>query len=86
MKKGYIIVAFMLCGLVVMAWGSLKTYSFSTLNGDVGLLIENVEALSSGESGAKCPNGCRSIGWGLDKILECDCNYDHLSCCNSWGC
>jgi hypothetical protein len=46
----------------------------------------NVEALSGSESGAKCPNGCSEIGWGWDKILECDCDYDHYSCCNRWGC
>lgn len=50
------------------------------------LTTANVEALSSGESGAKCPNGCSDIGWGWNKILECDCNYDHLSCCDKWGC
>ena len=50
------------------------------------MLEENVEALTSGESGAACPDGCKNIGWGFNKILECDCNYDHLSCCDSWGC
>lgn len=51
------------------------------------MLEENVEALTAGEpSGAKCPNGCSDIGWGINKILECDCNYDHLSNCNRWGC
>jgi hypothetical protein len=51
-----------------------------------GLQIANVEALSSSESGAKCPNGCSDIGWGWNKILECDCDYDHFSCCDKWGC
>ena len=50
------------------------------------LMLANVEALANGESGAKCPNGCSEIGWGTNKILECDCNYDHFSCCNRWGC
>lgn len=69
--------------------GSWKIYSDYGRNQDgTDLLIENVEALSGGTeaSGAKCPNGCKNIGWGLNKILECDCNYDHLSCCDSWGC
>ncbi|MQN12162.1 hypothetical protein F7D95_04860 [Prevotella copri] len=58
---------------------------FATPSNDV--MMQNVEALSDSEgSGAKCPKGCRSIGWGTDKILECDCNYDHFSCCNLWGC
>lgn len=50
------------------------------------LAIANVEALASGESGADCPNGCSAIGWGTTKILECDCNYDHFSSCDRWGC
>ena len=49
--------------------------------------IANIEALTEDEnSGAKCPNGCSDIGWGWDKILECDCEYDHFSTCNKWGC
>ncbi len=48
--------------------------------------LANIEALAQTESGAKCPNGCKDIGWGTSKILECDCNYDHFSCCNNWGC
>lgn len=50
------------------------------------LTMANIEALASGESGSKCPNGCSSIGWGTSKILECDCNYDHFSSCDRWGC
>jgi hypothetical protein len=49
------------------------------------LALENVEALASGEGGGAC-DGCSDIGWGTSKILECDCNYDHFSCCNRWGC
>lgn len=58
-------------------------------------ILLNLEALTdgegsgnteSGQSGAKCPNGCSSIGWGMDKILECNCDYDHFSCCDRWGC
>ena len=49
-------------------------------------MMENVEALSGTETGdAKCPSGCKNIGWGTNKILECDCNYDHFSSCESWG-
>lgn len=50
------------------------------------LLEQNVEALSKTETGPKCSNGCKDIGWGWNKILECDCNYDHFSSCNNWGC
>lgn len=54
---------------------------------ETDLNVENIEALSDSEvSGSKCPNGCKDIGWGFRKILECDCNYDHFSICNSWGC
>lgn len=66
-------------------WVSFSSQIFATPSNDV--MMQNVEALSDSEgSGAKCPKGCRSIGWGTDKILECDCNYDHFSCCNLWGC
>jgi len=50
------------------------------------LLSANIEALANDESGTDCPNGCSDIGWGTSKILECDCNYDHFSSCNRWGC
>ena len=65
------------------------------------LVLDNIEALAKdpdtddnaappgepgGGSGSKCSNGCSSIGWGMRKILECDCNYDHFSCCDRWGC
>ena len=67
--------------------GAFGTYENYQQSGESdALLAENVEALSNGESGAKCPNGCRHIGWGWDKILECDCDYDRLSSCDSWGC
>lgn len=71
--------------VVAAGFGGMKAYNAANPS-EADLLSENVEALSGGESHAKCPNGCRSIGWGWSKILECDCNYDHFSCCDSWGC
>lgn len=50
------------------------------------LTLANIEALTRSACGAKCPAGCSHIGWGWDKILECDCNYDHFSSCDRWGC
>jgi len=49
--------------------------------------LANIEALAQGESGTKCPNGCRDIGWGTHKVLRCDCGYTgHFSSCSVWGC
>lgn len=73
----------------VAAFAMIAGYSVYNSQKDVALsdiALANVEALASGESGAKCPNGCSAIGWGTTKILECDCNYDHFSSCNRWGC
>ncbi len=84
MKMAFAVVAIAAVGL-----GSYKAYSSYTaanMSEEDLLMQENVDALSSDENGAKCPKGCRDIGWGVDKILECDCNYDHVSCCKSWGC
>lgn len=62
------------------------------------LILDNIEALAKepdtddqaappdGGGGSDCPKGCSSIGWGMSKILECDCNYDHFSSCDRWGC
>jgi hypothetical protein len=50
------------------------------------LELSNVEAIASGEGSTFCSNGCSDIGWGMNKILECDCNYDHFSSCERWGC
>lgn len=73
--------------MVAAGAGSWKAYNVLSTNETNLLLEQNIEALSRNESsGAKCPNGCRNIGWVFDKILECDCEYDHLSCCKSWGC
>lgn len=77
-----LIVAIVLVGGVSIL--SIKGSSDESLTS--GVKMANIDALSNSESGAKCPNGCSSIGWGWDKILECDCNYDHLSCCDRWGC
>lgn len=63
------------------------------MNGMV--LYSDVVSIAGGEKvalvlmvggGSDCPNGCSSIGWGMSKILECDCNYDHFSSCDRWGC
>ena len=63
-----------------------KHYVFNGSTSPNELMMENVEALSGTETGdAKCPSGCKNIGWGTNKILECDCNYDHFSSCESWG-
>ena len=80
--------AMLVSALVVVSVLVLKSYMVYCSNGRTSdlMLEENVEALTSGESGAACPNGCKDIGWGLNKILEFDCNYDHFSCCDSWGC
>lgn len=86
MKKNVINATFVLSFVVVAVVSGMKAYN-ATCQSEVDLILaENVEALSKDESGAKCPNGCRDIGWGWDKILECDCNYDHFSRCKSWGC
>lgn len=69
-----------------MLYGGFISYNTIGSNTDSVLLEQNVEALSGNDVGAKCPKGCRNIGWGLNKILECDCNYDHFSSCDSWGC
>ena len=62
------------------------SYSHSAAKSEPSLIFQNIEALTDGESGARCPNGCSDIGWGTHKILECDCNYDHWSSCAKWGC
>ena len=59
---------------------------FNTEHSLNDIVIANIEALTSTESGVNCLSGCKHIGWGWDKILECDCNYDHFSSCGSWGC
>lgn len=86
MKKKII---FSVLSMAMIVVGALF-YSYSKLlasSDGKEFLLENVEALSDGENGgSKCPRGCRNIGWGYNKILECDCNYDHFSDCNSWGC
>lgn len=85
MTKTKFFAPLMVAAFVAAGYVSYGAYS-SQLEDDT-LLLENVEALATDrESGAKCPNGCRDIGWGWNKILECDCNYDHFSSCKSWGC
>lgn len=83
MKKKY---QYIVCAAIACA--SSLIYSSQTFSSSPNeLMMENVEALSGTETGgAKCPNGCKNIGWGTNKILECDCNYDHFSSCESWGC
>ena len=80
-----------ICAMAVIAGivGSVMQNKMQKSEPDA--ITMNLEALTagnteSGQSGAKCPNGCSAIGWGTHKILECDCNYDHVSCCNRWGC
>lgn len=73
--------------IAVMCLGFIGLKKLAERSVETDLNTENIEALSDSEnSGAKCPNGCKNIGWGFDKILECDCNYDHFSICKSWGC
>ena len=85
-KRFYLIGAILIAATVTFAYQNQESAQISDL------ALENIEAISgseggaSGASGAKCPNGCSSIGWGWEKILECDCNYDHFSCCDRWGC
>lgn len=82
-KKVFVSLAF----AAVVAMGYVGYGAYSPQSEEEALLLENVEALTGSDvSGAKCPNGCKHIGWGWDKILECDCNYDHFSSCKSWGC
>lgn len=84
MKKSLVLGAFI---MAIACVGAVGLNYFSEQPTENGLDMENVEALSGTDvSGAKCPRGCRDFGWGVQKILECDCNYDHFSCCNSWGC
>ena len=71
---------------VVAAVAGMGIYSSQKADAMSNIALANVEALASGESGSRCPSGCSDIGWGTSKILECDCNYDHFSCCNRWGC
>ena len=78
----------MLIAAIVIAGGTAFLFGNASADDSLqsDLQMANVTALSRSETGAKCPNGCSNIGWGWDKILECDCNYDHFSCCNKWGC
>lgn len=87
MKKSFFKATLTVVCVVAVGTGSWRAYSAYNTNGnETDILAENVEALSNGDvSGAKCPNGCKDIGWGWNKILECDCEYDHFSCCDSWG-
>ena len=82
MKLKIFLSTIMLAGGVLFFLGKEDSTGFT----DSTLRMANIMALSKSESGPKCPNGCKDIGWGWDKILECDCNYDHFSSCNSWGC
>ncbi len=50
------------------------------------LVLENIEALSSGESDLPCPKGCSSLGFGFSSIINCYCEYKSYSSCNKWGC
>ena len=83
---------FYLIGTVLIATIATFAYQSNESAQNSDLALENIEAISgsesggSGASGAKCPNGCSDFGWGWNKILECDCNYDHFSCCDRWGC
>lgn len=78
---------FMVCAITLIVGVSFfSSGSVSEQNPMSGLQMANITALSGTESGSKCPNGCSNIGWGWNKILECDCNYDHFSCCDKWGC
>lgn len=81
-KFNHILVA-TFAAMGIMAFGLYGNVSAVSIN---DIALSNIEALTIEESGAKCPNGCASIGWGTDKILECDCNYDHFSSCDRWGC
>ena len=73
--------------VVAAAFGGVKTYgAYAGASESDQLFSENIEALSNSESGVRCTTGCKAIGWGWGKILECDCNYDHFSCCDTWGC
>lgn len=85
MKKKVLMAVSVLAVVALATFTGYKTLSPQT-TADL-MLEENVEALTAGEpGGVKCPNGCSNIGWGINKILECDCNYDHVSCCDRWGC
>lgn len=59
--------AMLVSALVVVSVLVLKSYMVYCSNGRTSdlMLEENVEALTSGESGAACPDGCKNIGWGL---------------------
>lgn len=82
MKLKMFILAAILAGGTAFFFGNES----SDDNNVSDLQMANVKALSNNESGARCPNGCSNICWGWDKILECDCNYDHFSFCSRWGC
>lgn len=83
MKKNILKVAFAAAFVAVAGYGIYTNQKMDSMS---LLLSANVEALANDESGVNCPNGCSQIGWGMDKILECDCSYDHFSSCDRWGC
>lgn len=79
-----------LIGLAIVLFISIVSYcaynNYNKSNELTEIQLANIEALTSNESGTKCPNGCSDIGLGLNKILRCDCAYDRFSSCNKWGC
>jgi hypothetical protein len=88
MRNKIISVVFIAAIAVAAAWNFSQSSNAGVELSDIALA--NVEALAADEeSDSKpkwCTNGCSAIGWGTEKILECDCNYDHASKCNRWGC
>lgn len=70
----------------ILLAGIGSVYTSQNRNNFSILTMENIEALSSNEAGVKCPDGCSSIGFGFNKILDCHCEYKSLSSCNKWGC
>lgn len=79
--SGVVAVAIAAIAAVNVNFNSEAENTLSALN------MANVEALAQNESGAKCPNGCRDIGFGTHEILQCDCEYtSYFSSCDSWGC
>jgi hypothetical protein len=83
MKKKIISIAFVAAIAVTTAWNFIQSKTEVELS---DLALANVEALASGENSGSGCSGCSSIGWGWNKVLECDCNYDHFSDCDRWGC
>ena len=69
---------------VATAMGGFLCYNENDADGLSDIAKANIEALAN--EMPDCLGGCRDIGWGFNKILECDCEYDYFSFFFVWGC